>query len=354
MVSKPVKLRQLGKDGPMVPALGFGLMGMSHQVYGALPSDEEKFALLDRALELGATFWDTSDHYGDGEALLGRWFRRTGKREHIFLASKFGYVKGSSSLEVDSSAAYCKAACAASLKALGTDSIDLYYAHNINPETPIEETMRALAELQAEGKIKHIGLCGATSATLRRAVAVAPVAAVQAEYSCFTRDLEGPASTDLLATCRALGVGVVASSPLGRGLLTATFGAGAPLSSGGTDVRPRLPRFQAENAAHNAAAVARLRELADGRRGGGDCTVAQLALAWLLRQGDDVVAIPGTKKIRYLEENWAALGIQLSDAEEREVRALAEQAQVAGGIAPPRFMGYLYRDTKEEAEAAAV
>ncbi|KAF9895256.1 hypothetical protein FE257_000158 [Aspergillus nanangensis] len=330
---------QLGKNGPMIPAMGFGLMGMSHS-YGAIPSDEERFVLLDRAVELGATFWDSSDLYGDNEELLGKWFRRTGKREEIFLATKFSYVKGGKPLEVDSSGAYCKRACAESLRQLGVD----YYLHSANPKTPIEETMRALADLQAEGKIKHIGLSNVSSTTLRRAYKIAPVAAVQAEYSLFTRDAEGPAGTNLLTTCRELGVAVVANSPLGRGLITQNFRNGETITDT-QDVRSRfMPRFQGDNRERNIQILQGFTALAEKK----DCTVSQLALAWLLKQGDGVFPIPGTKKLRYLEENWGALGISLTDNEEKEIRAFAEMNEMAGPQIPAMFADHLFRDTVEE------
>ncbi|RYP40576.1 hypothetical protein DL767_001576 [Monosporascus sp. MG133] len=366
MPTEAVPLHPLGKNGPSVPALGFGLMGLSLQTYGSVPSDEERFAVLDRAVELGATFWDTSDLYGDSEELLGKWFKRTGERNQVFLATKFGLIQKGHSFEVNSSAAYCKKACAESLKRLGVDSIDLYYMHSANRETPIEETMRALAELKAyvfeplyeevalstatnemaysrEGKIKHIGLSSVTSNTLRRACKIAHVAAVQTEYSVFDRAIEGPAGTDLLATCRELGVAVVVATPLARGLLTTPFSEGGPMSA--ADIRPQfMPRFQEANREKNVEAVAQFRALAD-RKG---CTVAQLALAWLLKQGDDIFPIPGTKRINYLEENWASLDVSLTDEEDAEIRAFGKATELAGGSLPEKFAGEFFRDTKEE------
>jgi aryl-alcohol dehydrogenase-like predicted oxidoreductase len=197
-----------------------------------------------------------------------------------------------------------------------------------------------------EGKIKHIGLSSVSSTTLRRACKIAPVAAVQAEYSVFERGIEGPEGTDLLATCRDLGVAIVVACPLGRGMLTTTFSSGQAVGDS-KDKRPAvMPRFQESNRDTNAAIVNRFKALADKK----GCTVSQLALAWLLKQGDDIIPIPGTKKLRYLEENWAALGVPLSDGEEAEIRALADEAPVAGGSVPPQFASYLYRDTKEETD----
>ncbi|KAM5345679.1 hypothetical protein ACJ41O_011540 [Fusarium nematophilum] len=345
MPSKPVKQVQLGKDGPSVSALGFGLMGLSYETYGSVPSDEERFKILDRAYELGCTFWDSADLYGDSEELLNKWFKRTGKRDEIFLATKFGFVKGSKRLEVDSSGEYAKRACAESLRLLGVDSIDLYYMHHANPETPIEETMRALAELQAEGKIKHIGLSAISSATLRRAIKIAPVAAVQIGYSPFELDVEGPEGTDLLATCRELGIASVAAMPLGRGILTSTFAKGEDLGDE-KDMRTKvMPRFLGESRENNVRVVNQFKALAD-RKG---CTTAQLALAWLLKQGDDIIPIPGTKKLKYLEENWGALDVELTDGEEEEIRRFARGAGMAGATLPEAFKDYNFRDTKEEA-----
>ncbi|KAH9884741.1 putative aldo-keto reductase [Xylariomycetidae sp. FL2044] len=344
MPTKPL-LKPLGKDGPLIPAMGFGLMGLGgHAKYGGPQlTEEEVFALLDRALELGETHWDTSDLYGTCEELVGKWFKRTGKRDQIFLATKFGYVKGSSVLEINTSFDYTKKACDESLKVLGVDTIDLYYAHNVNPETPIEETMRALLELKKEGKIKHIGISAMSAGTLRRAVKVGPVAAAQYEYSVLSRDVEGPAGQNLLATCRELGIASVILTPLGRGLLTTSFSSPADAIEG--DMRSYMsPRFQGENLEANIKAVAQFKVFADKK----GCSVTQLALAWLLKRGDDIFPIPGTRKIKYLEENWASQDIVLTDAEEAEIDSLAEANGFAGEMAPPQYAHLLYRDTKEE------
>ncbi|KAI8964543.1 putative aldo-keto reductase [Daldinia sp. FL1419] len=343
MPAKPI-LRRLGKDGPLVPAIGLGLMGASYSVYGKELDDEERFKLLDRALELGETFWDTADLYGDGEEHIGKWFKRTGKRDQIFIASKCGIIKGSKTFEADSSYEYVKQACDKSLKALGVDQIDLYYIHSVNPETPIEETMRALKELQDEGKIKYIGLSMVSSTTLRRAVKIAPVAAVQTEYSVSARGIEGDEGTELLAACRELGVAIVAATPLGRGILTNTF---TSASFEETDARPRvMPQFLAENRERNAQVVAQFSALAQ-RKG---CSVSQLALAWLLKQGDDVFPIPGTKRIKYLEENWDAQDVVLSDDEEKEIREFFDKNELAGGTIPEAFKSRRFKDTKEESK----
>ncbi|KAL2076257.1 hypothetical protein VTL71DRAFT_1200 [Oculimacula yallundae] len=333
----------LGKDGPMVPQLGFGTMGLTYAVYGAVANDEERFAVLDRAYELGARNWDSSDLYGDGEELIGKWFKRTGKRDEIFLATKFGFVKGASSFAVDSSAEFCKKACDESLKLLGIDCIDLYYMHHADPKTPIEKTMRALVELQNERKIKHIGLSAISSKTLRRALKIAPVAAVQVDYSAFVLDIEGTKGTELLATCRELGVAVVAAMPLGRGLLTSTFEAGEYADV--HDMRTKsMPRFSEANQDANIKLVGEFKALADKK----GCKVAQLAIAWLLKQGDDIIPIPGTKHIKYLEENWASQEVQLTDNEEKEIRQFVENATIEGGNMPVGFEHYAFRDTAEE------
>ncbi|KAL3465932.1 NADP-dependent oxidoreductase domain-containing protein [Aspergillus heterothallicus] len=346
MSTTQVPLVPLGKDGPTVPALGFGLMELSYGSYGTIPDEDSQFAILDRALALGATFWDTSDLYGNNEEILGQWFKRTGRRDEIFLATKFGFVPGSKTYEADSSAAYCKKACDASLKRLGIDCIDLYYMHTANAETPIEETMRALAELKAEGKIKNIGLSMVSSATLRRACKIAPVVAVQTEYSVVSRDVEGPAGTDLIATCRELGIAVICATPLGRGLLTSTFSQGDELGDD-KDMRVKLmPRFLPANREQNVKAVSTFRELADNK----GCSVSQLALAWLLKQGNDIIPIPGTKRIKYLEQNWEALSIALNDEEEAEIRQFGDTVELAGGSVPDQFKSHIFRDTKEESK----
>ncbi|KAI0113412.1 putative aldo-keto reductase [Daldinia grandis] len=343
MPAKPI-LRHLGKNGPLVPALGLGLMGASHSVYGKELDDEGRFKLLDRALELGETFWDTADLYGDGEEHIGKWFKRTGKRDQIFIASKCGIIKSSKTFEANSSYEYTKEGCDKSLKALGIDQIDLYYIHSVNPETPIEETMLALKELQAEGKIKYIGLSMVSATTLRRAVKIAPVAAVQTEYSVSARDIEGAEGTNLLAACRELGVAIVAATPLGRGILTGDFSKSEP-SFGEGDARPHvMPQFLAGNRERNAQVIAQFAGLAQKK----GCTVSQLALAWLLKQGDDVFPIPGTKRIKYLEQNWDAQDVVLSDAEEREVRAFFDNNGLVGGTLPEAFKSHRFKDTKEE------
>ncbi|EXK37927.1 alcohol dehydrogenase [Fusarium oxysporum f. sp. melonis 26406] len=316
----------LGKNGPLVSRMGLGLglgtMGLTRPTYGAIPIQGEIFAFLDHAYEAGVTFWDSADYYNDCEEIIGKWFRRTGKRGDIFLATKFGYVKNSQTFELNTSYVYVKKACAESLRLLDIESIDLSYLHIPNPETPIEETMRALKELQDEGKIKCIGLSAVTSTTLCRAAKIAPVAAIQIGYSAFGLYCEGEKGTHILDTCRELDLAIVAAMPLGRGLLTANFIDGTASGQQDSDFKG----------------------LADKK----GIITARLAIAWLLKQGDDIIPIPGTKRIQYFEENWAALDIVLSGEEEAEIRKFVEKADIASVPLPPALDGWLFRDTKEE------
>lgn len=312
--------RKLGQD-LTVSGIGLGCMGMS-EFYG--PRDDQKsLAVLYRAMELGIDFLDTADMYGPfhNEELIGRFLAESGAKAKI--ATKFGIVRkpGDYARHIDNTAGYMRRACEASLKRLGVEHIDLYYVHRVDRNQPIEETMEALATLKREGKIGHIGLCEVSAQTLRRAHAVHPVTALQTEYSLWTRDVEA----EILPACRELGVGFVAYSPLGRGFLTGRFQAGATFEAG--DFRASLPRFTPDNAATNGALVDVLRAIA-GARG---CTTAQVALAWLLAKGPDIVPIPGTKRIPYLEENAASLSIILDSEEldgiERAISALAVVGQ---------------------------
>ncbi|CAD0093050.1 unnamed protein product [Aureobasidium mustum] len=337
-----IPLRKLGADGPEVPALGYGMMGLSQPVYGSLPSEEDKFAMLDRAYELGARHWDSSDLYNDNEETVGKWFKRTGKRSDIFLATKFGFVKGKFP-QLDSTGEYAKKACEESLKLLGVEYIDLYYLHHPNPKTPIEDTMRGLKELQDQGKIKYIGLSSVSSKTLLRASKIAKISAVQVGYSAFELDIENDKGTKLLETCRSLGVAVVAAMPLGRGILTSTFADNTPLDA--KDMRPSfMPRFQEGNREKNVEIAKQWRQLAESKK----CTSAQLAIAWLLKQGQDILVIPGTKKIKYLEDNCGAVGVDLTQEDVKEIREFAETCGIAGGCLPPNFESFTFSDTVEE------
>ncbi|KAI1261924.1 Aldo/keto reductase [Xylariaceae sp. FL1019] len=340
MAATTVPSRTLGKNGPAIAPMGLGLMSLCG-VYGQSPSLEDQFKLLDHAVEIGETFWDTSDAYLDNAEVLSQWFKRSGNRDKIFLASKFGLVMGDDlKLKgVDTSAEYCKKACNDNLKRLGIECIDLYYAHRLNADTPVEETMRAMAELQAEGKIKHIGLCGASSNALRRACKIAPVAAVQVEYSAFVLNVENEKGTNILQTCRELGVALVCYGPIGRGLLTGTI-KGAESVSGGKDIRgTMIARFKEENMAQSLKVVEHFKTVADQK----GCTPSQLAIAWLLKQGNDIIPIPGTRKIQNLDQNWGSLGVSITEEEEAEIRRIIGAAKLDGFEPSPID----FQDTKE-------
>ncbi len=300
-----MQYRQLGADGPKVSALGLGCMGMS-EFYGQ-GDDAESIATLRRALDLGVNFLDTADMYGVGrnEVLVGRAIN--GRRDEVFLATKFGNMRGPNGefLGVNGRPDYVRRSCEASLKRLGVDVIDLYYQHRVDPAVPIEETVGAMADLVRAGKVRWLGLSEAAPATIRRAHAVHPISALQSEYSLWSRDPEGV----LLDTVRELGIAFVAYSPLGRGFLTAQIKSLDDLPE--DDWRRRSPRFQPEAFARNLRLAETVRQMAEAK----NCTPAQFALAWLLAQGDDVIAIPGTKRRRYLEENMGALRVRLSTAD---------------------------------------
>ncbi len=290
--------------------------------------------MLDRAWEIGCVNWDTAHLYGDSEELLGKWFRlHPERRADIFLVSKFGLgfttdpATQQAAFVVDSSPENARKSCELSLQRMGVDSIDLFYVHRVDGKTPIEHTMAELVKLRGEGKIKYIGLSAPSSATLRRAHAVHPVAAVQVEYSVFTTDIEGAGGPDLLKTCRALGAATFAYSPVGRGFLTGQIR--SPDDFGPTDIRRRIPRFQGDNFAKNLVLVDAIAALARAHQPA-PCTPAQLALAWLLAQGDDIFPIPGTKRIAFLEENVAALQVSLTPAEEAEIRRIVDDIGVSG------------------------
>jgi aryl-alcohol dehydrogenase-like predicted oxidoreductase len=315
-----MKHRRLGKNGPNVSAIGLGCMSMS-QSYGAR-DDEESIRAIHRALDIGVTFFDTAAIYGQGhnETLVGR--ALGARRGDIVLATKCGIIPASPGpgIDADGSPAAIAASCDESLQRLGTDVIDLFYLHRVDPKVPIEESVGALAGLVRGGKVRHIGLSEAAPATIRRAQKVHPITALQSEYSLWFREPE----KDALPVCRELGIGFVPFSPLGRGFLSGAVKDTDSLPT--DDIRRRLPRFQGANLDRNLSLVDRLEAMAGRKR----CTPAQLALAWLLAKGNDIVPIPGTKRVKYVEENAAAAGIELTKAEVDELEATFTPEAAAG------------------------
>jgi aryl-alcohol dehydrogenase-like predicted oxidoreductase len=329
-----METRTLGKSGPVVSVLGLGCMGMSDFYAGQ--NDAESVATIHRALDRGVTMLDTADMYGIGknEELVGRAI--AGRRDGVFIATKFGIVRDASDPSkrgVCGRPDYVRASCDASLRRLGVDTIDLYYQHRVDPETPIEETVGAMAELVKAGKVRHLGLSEAGAETIRRAQAVHPITALQMEYSLWSRDPEN----GLLALCRELGIGFVAYSPLGRGFLTGQLKRFEDFAA--DDYRRFTPRFQGENFQKNLDLVQRVEAIAT-RKG---VKAGQLALAWVLAQGADIVPIPGTKRRTYLDENLDAVAVTLTAGELKEIEAVFPQGAAAGTRYPAAMMGAVGR-----------
>ncbi len=331
-VEKIMKYKKLGRSNLEISAIGLGCMGMS-EFYGET-NEAESLETLERALELGLNFFDTADMYGPftNEELLGKFIQ--GRREKIVIATKFGIERDPNDWTrrgINGTPEYVRKAVEGSLQRLGIDEIDLYYQHRVDPDTPIEETVGAMAKLVEEGKIKYLGLSEAGAETLRRANAIHPISALQSEYSIWSRDIEG----EILQTCEELGVTLVAYSPLGRGFLTGRYKRREDLSA--DDYRHHTPRFQGENFEKNIELANKVEEIANRK----SCPPAQLALAWVMQKGENIVPIPGTKKVSRLEENLGALAVKLNAEDFAEIETLSQM--VAGLRYPEEYMGAVNR-----------
>jgi aryl-alcohol dehydrogenase-like predicted oxidoreductase len=322
--------RQLGTSGLRVSEIGLGCMGMSEFYDPKQMNDDESIRVIHHYLDAGGNFLDTADMYGVGrnETLVGKAI--AGRRDAVVLATKFGNVRGPNGefLGVRGDARYVRECCDASLRRLNVETIDLYYQHRVDPQVPIEETVGAMAELVAAGKVRHLGLSEASPATIRRAAKVHPITAVQTEFSLWSREVEA----EVLPTVRELGIGYVAYSPLGRGFLTGQFRTADDLPA--DDYRRNSPRFQGDNFRKNLDLVEKLQALAATK----GCTASQLALAWVLAQGEDIVPIPGTKRLRYLEENLGAASVTLTTEELRQIEAILPPGSTSGARYPEHSM----------------
>ncbi|KIX94351.1 uncharacterized protein Z520_10061 [Fonsecaea multimorphosa CBS 102226] len=339
-MAQKLPTRQLGKNGPQVTALGFGAMGLS-AYYGTPKPDEERLALLDHVYASGELFWDSADIYKDNEDLLGIWFKKNPeKRKDIFLATKFSlWIDPATGIRhTRNEPEYIKEAIEKSLKRLGLPYVDLYYAHRIDQNQPIETTVTAMKELKSQGKVKYLGLSECSSETLRRACKIVHIDAVQIEYSPFTLDIEDP-QVGLLKTCQELGTAVIAYSPLGRGFLTGAIKSPDDFEPG--DFRINAPRFSKENFSKNLKLVEDLKAVAERKH----CTPGQLVLAWLMAQGDQIIPIPGTTRIENFDENMGSLKVTLTEKENQQIRKMVEATQVHGHRYPEAAAKGLFADT---------